>query len=189
MSKLIPADRRELAVQPNGERQAATMLRMPLGDEQLDADLGRLMSEAQAMKPNVELPPGTPDLYMMAWEDLILKYGMDLFVKGLWASLCSGPFFPAPNEIEDAIGAILSKDREARRKAREAKAAEDWEKHKRACRAERDAMTEEERAAEQAQVDRLNQRFRAAVTSRPMPGQGVGIPRKEKPAEDLVPGK
>ena len=121
----------ELALQSNGSEARMTLLRPPCSDAVVLA-LGQLMAEAQAFKPNQELPPGTPDMYLQAWEEIAQEFGMDLFAKGLWRALRKSPFFPAPNEVEEACVSIITAEREARRVAREASEREQRERDSRA---------------------------------------------------------
>jgi len=94
---------------------------------QSDADtaskLATMMVQAQAMKPNQTLPPGTPDLYLQAWEELAAEYGMEQFQAGLWRALRRSSFFPQPIEIETACRELAAEDRARRRIAREAEEA------------------------------------------------------------------
>ena len=86
-------------------------------------ELGRMMSQSLAMKPNQTLPPGTPDLFLQAGEELAAEFGMKQFQAGLWRALRRSSFFPQPIEIETACRELAAEDRERRRVAREAEEA------------------------------------------------------------------
>lgn len=64
-------------------------------------DLATLMARAKAFFPNQTLPPGTDDLYLVAWGEIAAKYGTERFDKALWNVLRRSVFFPAPVEIEN----------------------------------------------------------------------------------------
>jgi hypothetical protein len=69
-------------------------------------DLKVLMAQATAFFPNQTLPPGTPDVYLLAWRQIADKYGMSRFQNALWNVLRRSEFFPVPKLIEDECEAI-----------------------------------------------------------------------------------
>jgi hypothetical protein len=69
-------------------------------------DLKVLMAQATAFFPNQTLPPGTPDVYLLAWRQIADKYGMNRFQNALWNVLRRSEFFPLPKAIEDECEAI-----------------------------------------------------------------------------------
>src|ERR1035437_9117371 len=111
MERISRINLSELARRPNASESRMTLLRPPSSDAVLLA-LGQLMAESQAFKPNQTLPPGTPDMYLQAWEEISQEFGMDLFGRGLWKALRKSAFFPQPNEIENACAEIQSTERE-----------------------------------------------------------------------------
>lgn len=64
-------------------------------------DLKMLMAQAVAFFPNQTLPPGTPDVYMLAWKQIADQYGAHRFQNALWNVLRRSDFFPLPKAIED----------------------------------------------------------------------------------------
>lgn len=90
----------------------------------VDADMGQelllLMSQAQAAKPNQEVLPGTADMFLQAWEELVAEVGMERFQAGLWKALRKTAFFPQPFEIEAACNELKAEEQECKRRAREA---------------------------------------------------------------------
>jgi hypothetical protein len=69
-------------------------------------DLKVLMAQAAAFFPNQTLPPGTPDVYLLAWRQIADKYTMNRFQNALWNVLRRSEFFPLPKAIEDECEAI-----------------------------------------------------------------------------------
>ena len=111
-------------------------------------------AQAQAAKPNQALPPGTPDMYLQAWEEIAAEFGMERFRAGLWRALRKTPFFPAPNEIEDACRELRSAEAEQRRKDDQARRDQEWEEHKARVAAEA-PLTDEERSEIEERWNRL----------------------------------
>ena len=72
--------------------------------------LSTLMAQTQARYPNQTLPPGTPDMYLVEWEELALKFGLEAFRDALSKAIRSSRFFPDPQEIRELLQA---KKREA----------------------------------------------------------------------------
>lgn len=69
-------------------------------------DLKVLMAQAVAFFPNQTLPPGTPDVYLMAWGQIAQKYGENRFQNALWNVLRRSDFFPLPKAIEEECEAL-----------------------------------------------------------------------------------
>ena len=65
--------------------------------------LFNLMAQTQARYPNQTLPPGTPDMYLVEWEELVLKFGLQPFRDALSKAIRSSRFFPDPQEIRDLL--------------------------------------------------------------------------------------
>lgn len=64
-------------------------------------NLALLMAEAQAYFPNQSLPRGTPAVYLKAWEEIAMIFGIQKFTDALWKVLReSEAFFPMPLAIE-----------------------------------------------------------------------------------------
>lgn len=120
-----------LTQQPNGSGLLKTTSALPL---QEGMALVELMAQAQAFKPNQTLPPGTPDLYLQAWEEIVQTYGMERFKEGLWKALRRSTFFPAPNEIEDSCEGLRRAAGESRQASETRALLDDMEaaaKHRR----------------------------------------------------------
>lgn len=64
--------------------------------------LATLMAQTQARYPNQTLPEGTPDMYLVEWEEIALKYGLAMFQAGLSRVLRNSRFFPDPLDIREA---------------------------------------------------------------------------------------
>lgn len=122
MGALSRVQRSDLVQQSSGSESRSGILRMP-SDDAVVMELGRMMSQSLAMKPNQTLPPGTPDLYLQAWEELAAEFGMERLQAGLWRALRRSSFFPQPIEIETACRELAAEDRARRRIAREAEEA------------------------------------------------------------------
>jgi hypothetical protein len=84
----------------NGKQETSGGSKMPAGE------LKVLMAQAVAFFPNQTLPPGTPDVYMLAWRQIAEKYGAQRFQNALWNVLRKSEFFPVPKAIEDECEAI-----------------------------------------------------------------------------------
>ena len=78
--------------------------------KQLPADsvlaLGAMMAQTQSFFPNQTLPPGTPEVWLRAWEELALKFGLDNFTEGLWKVVNESDFMPGPKAIREACGSF-----------------------------------------------------------------------------------
>lgn len=122
-----------LTQQPTGNGLLRTTSALQLSEGMA---LAEMMAQAQAFKPNQALPPGTPDLYLQAWEEISQQYGMERFRAGLWKALRDTAFFPAPSEIEASCEALNREADNARREEREASEKANWEQYKAACRRE-----------------------------------------------------
>jgi hypothetical protein len=105
------AKRNELALQPSGETSLLTRQWPPLSDED-EAELQRLWLQTVASYPNQALPMGTPDMYLMQWEKMVLRYKMETFRRGLSRAINESRFFPAPEDISDQCQAIARNHRE-----------------------------------------------------------------------------
>jgi hypothetical protein len=68
-------------------------------------NLMKLMAQAQAALPNQTLTPMTVDVYMRAWEELTVQYGMELFVESLWKVISDADFFPNIRAVKEACRA------------------------------------------------------------------------------------
>ena len=160
MAELIPTKPTELT-----QRSSASNRLGMLSTKPVDAGTGEqlllLMSQAQAMKPNQTLPPGTPDMYLQAWEEIAEEFGMETFQAGLWKALRRTAFFPAPNEIEVECAAIRTERRAAASRAEQARRDAAWEAHKAKCLAE-PPMTPEEKVGFEARLNALRNRVEMA---------------------------
>lgn len=65
--------------------------------------LSTLMAQTQARYPNQTLPPGTPDMYLVEWEELTLKFGLQAFRDALSKAIRSSRFFPDPQHIRELL--------------------------------------------------------------------------------------
>ena len=74
--------------------------------------LAKLMAQTQARYPNQTLPEGTPDMYLVEWEEMALEFGLETFKEGLSKAIRDSRFFPDPHGIKDHCIAV---QREARR--------------------------------------------------------------------------
>lgn len=122
-----------LTQQPTGSGLLRTTSALQLSEGMA---LVEMMAQAQAFKPNQALPPGTPDLYLQAWEEISQQYGMERFRAGLWRALRDTAFFPAPSEIEASCEVLNREADTAKREEREANEKAKWEQYKSACRKE-----------------------------------------------------
>lgn len=92
----------------------ASALTPPVSDENF-ATLQQLMQLTQARFPNQELAPGTPDMYLAEWEEMVSRFGLTEFRESLGCVIRDrerAPFFPAPEEIEATIRAHRHSKRE-----------------------------------------------------------------------------
>ncbi len=78
--------------------------------------LGLLLVQAQAYFPNQILPPGTPDGWLMAWEEIAQEYGEHRFRSALWRVCRKSKFIPGPSEIEEECVVMKMAEQEHKRK-------------------------------------------------------------------------
>ena len=89
----------ELAPQSSGE--ASLLIRRgPRLDAATEAVIQRLWMETVAAYPNQVLPPATPDMWLVKWEEMILRFGVSLFRDAL-SKAVDGKFFPTPDSIKE----------------------------------------------------------------------------------------
>src|ERR1700744_1848147 len=90
--------RGELAPQ-SSDSKTLTMRSGPPPPEGTGPLLALWMAETQGRDVNQELPPGTPDMYLVEWEEMVMKYGEEVFRIALSRAIRESSFFPAPNVI------------------------------------------------------------------------------------------
>ena len=123
----------ENLLQPSVSVSLATISKQRLTDEKVD-QLGLLMAQTQALYPNQELPDMTPDMYLVQWEEMALKYGMEAFTLALSKVIRVSKFFPDPFDIREACEESA---RTARSAAHARKVSEDLAAWKKQWEAER----------------------------------------------------
>jgi hypothetical protein len=92
---------------------ASTQLDRPRRNSDL-AQVPALMAQMKANYPGQELLPETADMWMAAWLEMVLDYGLEPFRAALIPLLRSSRFFPHPAEIEEAIEAKRAEERAER---------------------------------------------------------------------------
>lgn len=105
----------------------------PLSNEDLVRKLLSLMAQAQAFFPNQTLPPGTPDLWLRAWEEMAGEMGVQRFERALWRALVTGSFIPNPDDIrrnDDELQKIEAAKRSANADERRRQELLNSEKHR-----------------------------------------------------------
>ena len=88
--------------------------------------LSTLMAQVQARYPNQTLPPGTPDMYLVEWEELALQFGLQAFRDALSKAIRSWRFFPDPLEIRDLLLAKKHADSAHAETQKFLRQQEDW---------------------------------------------------------------
>lgn len=146
----------ELAQQSSEESSLAIASTPPLPAQYI-ARLGQWMKEAQAAKPNQQLPPGTSDMYLAKWQEMAATMGMDVFRLGLSRALDESDFFPAPDFIRERCVAEVQRIRGENYLNNLAAWRQQWESQK----GQPEVLTDAEREAKQ----RIEQRV-AAVRDR-----------------------
>ncbi len=122
-------------IQRLNDSESAKTLSKPLlsealqREEQRKVQLGQMMAQAQLFLPNQTLPPGTPDMYVKAWDEIAKEYGMSVFEGALWKVLRRATFFPLPVDIEDQCATMRETARDVMRKARQASEEAAWNEH------------------------------------------------------------
>lgn len=86
----------------NGSRSAMMQSVQHLSEEALVRKLLEMMAQVQAFSPNQTLPPGTPDVWLKAWEEMVSEMGLERFEKALWRAMRGSDFIPNPNDIQTA---------------------------------------------------------------------------------------
>jgi hypothetical protein len=77
--------------------------------------LAKLMAQTQARYPNQTLPEGTPDMYLVEWEEVALEFGLEAFKEGLSKAIRENRFFPDPHGIKEHCVAMQRDEGEHRR--------------------------------------------------------------------------
>lgn len=95
----------------------------------------RLWLQTVAAYPNQTLPEGTPDMYLVKWEAMVLRYGAEMFRDGLSKAIDDSRFFPVPEDIATHCQAIA---RDRRERAAALKAMSELEDWKAQCERERE---------------------------------------------------
>lgn len=102
---------------PSSDSRSAMMR----SEQPLNADLvlklAELMAQMQDFSPNQTLPPGTPDVWLKAWEEMVSEMGIDRFEKALWRAMRNSDFLPNPNDIQtadDVMQEALAAEKRAR---------------------------------------------------------------------------
>jgi hypothetical protein len=73
--------------------------------------LAKLMAQTQARYPNQTLPEGTPDMYLVEWEEIALEFGLETFREGLSKAIRVSKFFPDPLDIKEHCIAVRAEAR------------------------------------------------------------------------------
>lgn len=116
-------DQTSATAQSKSNKSAITQSQ-PLSNEDLVRKLLSMMAQAQAFFPNQTLPPGTPDLWLRAWEEMVGEMGLQRFETALWRALVTGRFIPSPedirsNDAELQAQAAAKRSQEADKRRRE----------------------------------------------------------------------
>lgn len=94
------------AIQLSSDKALLTTRSQQQENDALADRLLELMAQAQAYFPNQTLPPGTPDAYLKAWEEIVAERSEEKFTAALWRACRKGKFFPGPAEIEEQADAL-----------------------------------------------------------------------------------
>jgi hypothetical protein len=74
--------------------------------EGMGSTLLTMMAQTQARYPNQALAEGTPDMYLVEWEEMALNYGLPMFREGLLKAIRNSRFFPDPLDIREQCIAL-----------------------------------------------------------------------------------
>lgn len=74
--------------------------------------LSVMMAEVQARYSNQVLPEGTPDMYLVEWEKLTLRHGLERFRGGLLMAIEESRFFPDPVDVAQHCKALARTEHE-----------------------------------------------------------------------------
>lgn len=132
----------------NDSRSAMTRSEQPLNAD-LVLKLAELMAQMQDFSPNQTLPPGTPDVWLKAWEEMVSEMGIDRFEKALWRAMRNSDFLPNPNDIQTADD-VMQEALAAEKRARaDKKQQAEWDEYVKRWKAERalEAIAAANRAA------------------------------------------
>ncbi len=101
--------------QPLSAGRSVMTISGPLTSADTGLQVAILMDQTQALKPNQVLPEGTPDMFLEAWEKLVVKYGLETFKEGLSKANERTRFFPDPLDIAEQCEALASASGNRRR--------------------------------------------------------------------------
>jgi hypothetical protein len=105
------AERSELAQQPSDRLSLTTGLGISL-PEGTGLTLLVLMRQTCSRYPNQLLPEETKEMYLVEWEEMTQKFGLDLFRDALLKAIRSSTFIPAPEVIRENCASIARQKRE-----------------------------------------------------------------------------
>jgi hypothetical protein len=115
----------ELA-QPSSEAVSLAPTSPPQVSASSASSLMVMMAQAQARYPNQTLPPETPEMYLIEWAEIVVKYGLVPFRDALSTAMRESDFFPSPNVIREWCESIAASRRNESSAERYIREQDEW---------------------------------------------------------------
>lgn len=155
----------ELAQQNSGAEKTSLVSQTSLPDATGSALL-RMMAQTSDRFPNQKISEGTQEMYLVEWEEMTTKYGLEVFRQGLSKAIREQEFFPSPKLIRDHCASIRNAQREAAESQRYFRELDEWKAQKARQEAEDAGKPKPEPTETEVRLNRMLEVARAQANAR-----------------------